>query len=343
MVQKDVDVLIIGAGIAGLMAANTLQGHRLRIGLLDKGRSVGGRLATRRIGPGRADHGAQFFTVRTQDFELWVYRWLRDGLVFRWSTGWSNGSLDTEGKPDGYPRFAVNGGMNALAKHLAQRLNIELNVQLISVTQKSNGWLAVDGTGKQYTSRAIVMTPPVPQALALLETGQTVISQEDYAALARIKYAPCIAGLFWVDGPVNLPEPGAIQRPNAPISWIADNQRKGISPDATLITVHAGQEYSRFLWSQPAEEALRVLTAGLAPFLENHTKIIESQLKRWRYSLPASLHPERCLAASQTPPLIFAGDAFGEPRVEGAALSGMAAANKLLSILDHHSVYEGVT
>jgi predicted NAD/FAD-dependent oxidoreductase len=270
-----------------------------------------------------------------------VYRWLRDGLVFRWSTGWSNGSLDTEGKPDGYPRFAVTGGMNALTKHLARGFDIELNVQLVSVTQKENSWLAIDETGNQYTSRAVIMTPPVPQGLALLKTGQTVISQEDDEALVRIEYAPCVAGLFWVDGPVNLPNPGAVQRPNNPISWIADNQRKGISPEATLITVHAGQEYSRFLWNQPADEAIQALVAGLSPFLEDHTKIIESQLKRWRYSLPVSLHPERCLTVNQSPPLTFAGDAFGEPRVEGAALSGMSAANKLLSILDHHSVYNG--
>jgi predicted NAD/FAD-dependent oxidoreductase len=339
MTDKVEDVLIVGAGMAGLMAANTLHGHRLQVRLLDKGRSVGGRLATRRIGPGRADHGAQFFTVRTPEFELWVYRWLRDGLVFRWSTGWSDGSLDTKGKPDGYPRFAVKGGMNALTKHLATGLAIELNVKLVSVSKQGDNWLVIDEKGKRYAGRAVIMTPPVPQGLALLETGQTALSQEDQAALARIEYAPCVAGLFWVDGPVNLPEPGAIQRPGSPISWIADNQRKGISPEATLITVHAGQESSRFLWSQPADEALQALIAGLSPFLENHTKIIESQLKRWRYSLPISLHPERCLTVSQSPPLIFAGDAFGEPRVEGAALSGMAAANKLLSILDHHSVY----
>ena len=64
------DVLIIGAGLAGLMAANSLKEQGWQVTLVDKGRSVGGRLATRRIGPGRADHGTQFFTARTQFIEF---------------------------------------------------------------------------------------------------------------------------------------------------------------------------------------------------------------------------------------------------------------------------------
>jgi predicted NAD/FAD-dependent oxidoreductase len=333
MKETETEILIVGAGVAGLMAATFLQKQGITPLVVDKGRSVGGRLATRRIGPGRADHGAQFFTVRTPDFERMVYDWLSRGLVFRWSTGWSNGSLD-KAKPDGYPRFAANGGMNALAKTMAEGLEVHLEQPVASVSPMGQDrWRVMTQTGRTYFCRAVVLAAPVPHSLAVLEAGNTILHEDDRLALSRIGYAPCLTGIFQVEGPVNLPEPGAIQRPGDPISWIADNHRKGISPEATLLTVQTSPDFSREMYPAPDETIIQAMAEALPPFIEPSTRIIETQLKRWRYSLPTTLHPERSLIAKEFPPLAFAGDAFGEARVEGAAHSGMCAAAKLAAIL----------
>jgi predicted NAD/FAD-dependent oxidoreductase len=320
------DVLIVGAGIAGLMAAHALRERGLRVTLLDKGRSVGGRLATRRIGDGKADHGAQFFTVRTPEFQKWVSRWLAADLIYQWSNGWSTGSfLPTP--VDGYPRYAVFGGMNALAKHLAEGFEVFVNVQVTRVTPTDNGWQVQVEGGRVYVSKGLVLTPPVPQTLALLDTS--ILTEDDRTALERLDYAPCLCGLFVVHGPVYLPDPGAIQRPDETIPWIADNQRKGISLDETVVTVHAGPDYSRQLWDIPDLDVLQMLQAALVPFLRSMADVGEAQLKRWRYVLPTDFYPRRTLIADGLPPLAFAGDAFGEPRVEGAAMSGQTAGERL--------------
>jgi len=319
------DVLVVGAGLAGLMAARTLQEQGLGVALVDKGRSVGGRLATRRLGPGRADHGAQFFTVRRSEFQSWVDRWMADELIYLWSTGWADSSLSSDSKGD-HPRYAVHGGMNALAKHLAQGLDTRPNVRLSKASLEGNRWRCEDDNGGIYFSLALLLTPPVPQSLALLDAGNVQLALGDRAASERIEYAPCLAGLFWVDGTVHLPEPGALQQPGAAISWMADNQRKGISPEATIITVHAGPDHSRKVFGWPDDKALAELQAGLQPLLGQDAEIVEAQLKRWRYAQPAIQHSQRCLVASGLPTLVFAGDAFGEARVEGAVLSGLFAA-----------------
>jgi len=54
-------------------------------------------------------------------------------------------------------------------------------------------------------------------------------------------------------------------------------------------------------------------------------------LHRWRFSMPVDPYPERFLHIPGPAPLLFAGDAFNGPRVEGAALSGMAAAQELIA------------
>lgn len=331
-------VLVIGAGLSGLLAAQQLNAAGHAVTIVDKGRTVGGRLATRQMGPGYADHGAQFFTVRNARFREAVSQWEAAGLVYVWGTGWSDGSLiDTPS--DGYPRYAVHGGMNALAQSLAAQLaragvTIHIGKTIAGVHLADDCWQADDQEGNHYTGEALIMTPPVPQSLALLDAGNVLLTPEDRAALERITYAPCLCGLFWLEGEISLPAPGAVQRPGTDISWVADNQAKGISPDATLITVHAGPEYSERYYDAPDDELLATFQAGLQPFSRGRITRHAAELKRWRYALPTTLHPDRFLQATSRAPLFFGGDAFQHPRVEGTALSGLAMGDALAQSFD---------
>jgi len=334
------DVLIVGAGIAGLMAANALRQMGYHVIVVEKEVDAGGRMATPRLGPGLADSGAQFFTVRAPQFAHFVRTWQAEGLVNEWARGWSDCSAAVEPE-DGHSRYVARDGMAAIPRRLAQGLDVHTGAGVRSVSAASGGWQVAVENGRVYRGRALLLTPPVPQSLALLAAGNVLLAAEDRATLERITYAPCLCGLFWVKGEVNLPEPGAVQRPDAPIVWIADNRRKGVSPEATLITVHASPEHSRRWWLAPAPEAIGALRNGLRPYLERGATIHQTQLKRWRYALPTSLHPERALLAAGLPPLAFAGDAFNGPRVEGAALSGLAAADALGAALSYSSSRSG--
>src|SRR5262245_49050804 len=101
-------VVVIGAGLAGLVAAGELTRAGHSVIAIDKGRSPGGRMATRRIGSATLDHGAQFFTIRSDEFAAIVQPFIDSDLVFEWCRGFA-------GHEDGYPRYAVRGGMNRLA------------------------------------------------------------------------------------------------------------------------------------------------------------------------------------------------------------------------------------
>jgi renalase len=326
------EVLIVGAGIAGLMAAQSLSHQHIKTVIIEKNDRVGGRLATTEIGGGRADHGAQFFTVRNPQFRVWVNLWLDEGLAFEWSRRWSDGSL-TIIPFDSHPRYAIRGGMTTLAEHLAADFDVRLNTRLVRLTPDGDSWLAMDEKGRTYTAPALLLTPPVPLSLQMLDAGEVALSAHDREALESLEYDPCLSGIFRFEKAIHLPEPGAIQRPNAPIAWIADNRRKGLSPDTTLITVQASAAYSRRLWNLSDQEVLVALESGLQEFKASTTASIEAYLERWPYAVPIRPYPNRCLRSADLPGLVFAGDSFGSPRVEGAALSGLSAAKALVAEL----------
>ncbi len=109
-------VAIVGAGMAGLTAAADLSRRGHEVTVLDKGRSVGGRLATRRIAGATLDHGAQFFTVRSPDFAAVV--------AHAEDAGWSTSGAAVRASCGRHARYAGSHGMNGLAKHLAVGLDV---------------------------------------------------------------------------------------------------------------------------------------------------------------------------------------------------------------------------
>ncbi len=324
--------LIIGAGMTGLTAGRVLQSHGLNVAVFDKGRGVGGRLATRWSDNERGeralyDHGAQFFTVRDAAFQTQVDEWLASGLVKEWSRGFADASGQPQ--PDGHPRYCAVNGMNSLARDLAQGLAVRTNTQVASISPQENGWCVTMTSGAKHTAASLLLTPPVEQSLALLDAGATMLADETRAALERISYDPCFAVLVELEAPSRLPEPGAVQLRGEPLAWIGDNHRKGISPGAFTLTLHAGPEFTREHWDAPHELIAQKLLHKAKDWLRAPVK--RWQVHRWRYSQPVVTHPEAYLFTEEPATLVFAGDAFGAPRIEGAFLSGRAAAQVLLN------------
>ena len=108
-------VVVLGAGMAGLTAAKLIAHSGQDVTVLDKGRRPGGRMATRPMSGGAAaDHGAQFFTVRSESFSTVVEGWVAGGVAHEWCRGFSS--------EDGHPRFAAVNGMAAAPNGLVARL-----------------------------------------------------------------------------------------------------------------------------------------------------------------------------------------------------------------------------
>jgi predicted NAD/FAD-dependent oxidoreductase len=145
--------------------------------------------------------------------------------------------------------------------------------------------------------------------------------------LKGMEYDPCVALLATLSGPSKVPAPGYVRPENGPIGFIADNTQKGVSTRSAALTIHARADFSRSHFELPEDEVAQLLLQAASPWLGSQA--LTWQLHRWRYSQPVAACMEPFLYASEPQPLAFAGDAFGESRVEGAFLSGLAAGHRI--------------
>ncbi len=311
------DIVVVGAGLSGLTAARSLQEKGHNVVVLDKGRGLGGRMATRRISTPDGsiavfDHGAQFFTVRDQQFQKLVDGWITNGVVREWCRGFV--------ADDGHPRYVVNSGMAALTKHIAQGLDVRTSTLVFAVKPcdaDPTKWTVVIDDNSRIDCDAVVMTCPLPQSYSLTVTTGVELPQD----LLLTDYDRTIGLLAVLDGPSAVPAPGGLQNPDDVFSWIGDNQAKGIS-DIPAITFHANPAWSSAHWDDSLEDGLALITHAAQKYLGN-AKIVASEYKKWRFATPRKLWPDPYFAAGT---LVFAGDAFAGPKVEGAVLSGHKSA-----------------
>lgn len=321
-------VIIIGAGVAGLTAARDLSRRSVRVNVIDKGRGVGGRLATRRIGDARLDHGAQFFTVRGPEFGSLIDEAIAAGVVDVWCHGF-------EGE-DGHPRYYCPDGMTSLAKWLAASVldaggQIDTGQRVVRLDDDQPGIRLDLDSGNSVTTSQLIITSPVPQTLDLLDSGTLQADPAHRTSLEAINYLPTIGLLVHLDGQPNIDAPGGINDSNATFSFIADNFQKGISSEQA-VTFHLNGEMSSDRWDDDADELLADLIAMAKPWLGS-ASILEAQLKKWKYATPVSPYPEPALVLSvDSATIVLAGDAFGGPKIEGAFNSGLAAASSLTAL-----------
>jgi renalase len=321
--------IIVGAGISGLLAADELHRAGWDVTVIDEGRGMGGRMATRRLGQATFDHGAQFFTARGDRFTGLVDGWLGSGAAAEWARGFA----DAEGRPnrDGYPRYRGAEGMASIPEYVAYGLDVRTGERVVRVDTADGNWEIFCESGLRAQGSALVLALPVPKALDLAESGNYRLPDGARSRLGAVSYDPCLALMVVLDGPSPVPEPGGMQVKGEPLDFIGDNQRKGIS-EVPAITIHAGPEWSSAHFGDDEAEITEQLVALAGERLGEDLApaVLDSSLARWRYSWVTNSHPDPFLAASEKPPLLFCGDAFGQPKVEGASLSGLSAADYLL-------------
>jgi renalase len=317
------DLLVVGAGLSGVTAAATAQQAGVNVQVVDRGRAIGGRMASRRLRDtgtpfdGRVvDYGASYFTVSDPDFRTVVEEMITAGVVRPWTDTFH---VHTEGTMAGVKtgpmRYAAPAGLRSVVEHLAQSLSTIVTRTHIERIDITDAGVQAD----HLEAQRVALCMPQPQANRLVTDGllpEVGITWEPVIAVTLVfdeQQWPDIDGVFVNDDPV--------------ITWIADDGKRR-SDDAPVLVAHVNPVFAAGHLEDPSGVLPNVI-AATRRVLGIEALPSWSWAHRWSLARPIAaldeefwMHPEL--------PVSLAGDAWaGGPRVEAAWLSGRALGQAL--------------
>lgn len=320
-------IAVIGAGLAGLACARALRARGAIPHLFDKGRGVGGRLATRRAEAGgqalQFDHGAQYLTARGEAFAAL--------LAAQGAAPWGEA-----GRMVGVP------GMSALPRAMAAGLDLALARHVTAVEGEPGAWLVRHlDAGLVRPGRPLPATTPdcegpfdaVAITLPPAQAGPLVAPHAPAwpALLDSVRLAPCWTLMAAFAALLPLPD-GLRPANGGAIGWAArDSSKPGRPKGADCWVVQGSPAWSRAQLEETPEAVVPALLAALAALAGAPLPApIHAAVHRWRYSLVEAPLGQPCLA-DPARGLGLAGDWCLAGRAEAAFDSGTALAAALLA------------
>lgn len=317
----DVDILVIGAGMAGLACARRLLAAGRAPLVLDKGRGVGGRMATRRVALQgadlRFDHGAQYVTARRDDFAALLAQ------MGHACARWEDGAIE--------PHLVGVPGMSGLPRAMADGLDLRLGVEVTALRASAAGWevdakAAGGAEAQRFRAVQLVSTVPAPQAARLLGQAHPL-----HARIAAVSMAPCLT--LMAAFPPDSPRPFASRASTTdPLAWIAqDSSKPGRDGTSATWVAQAGAEWSSaHLELEPQAIAGKMLQSLAAAIGLSPADALYHAAHRWRFAR-ATNAPGVSFLRSDDGTLHVGGDWCLGDRVEAAWRSGDAIADDLLA------------
>lgn len=304
-------VAVIGAGLAGLAAAEALQAHGDDVVVLEKSRGVGGRTATRRAGERRFDHGAPYLHAGSAAL---------GGEPALGCCTLQQAAGATVDVSVGAP------AANAVAKAIAEAIEVRTCVHVGGIERAGRAWRLIDlDAAPLGVFDAVLVTAPAPQAAVLLREASPGLA----ARCDAVMFAACWSVMATWDQPLGL-DVQLVRDACGLAVAIAEHAKPGRPSDESWV-LQADPELSEaHLEAEQAVVADLLLERFAEAVGQELPPPVHLQAHRWRYARPLAPLAERTVADGS---LAIAGDWCGGSTAGDALRSGRAAAAALM----HHA------
>lgn len=325
-------IAIIGAGMAGITAARTLDQAGHHVTVFEKSRGFGGRMSSRRSSFGSFDHGTQYFTARDPRFVqmlAWANQTL-NGLVQVW---------DAKQKKS-EQRLVATPSMNALVTHIAQPLaddgKINLQHRVQSITRGGVSW-AIKTIDAQEQERDHAGFDQIVLAIPSIQTNALLIQTRQHAewvsAIDRVVVAPCWTLMLAFPNADRALGPAwnASHSEHKRVSWVA---RESSKPGRTVMerwTVQANAAWSEAHLEDDPQRVKEKLLKAFSEITGIHAQPPHAEVHRWRYAITQQPLGKPFLWDEKNG-IGICGDWCIGHRVEDAFISGLSLAHKTQGI-----------
>ena len=324
-------IAVVGAGMAGLVVARRLAAYG-DVSVFEKSRGPGGRLSTRYAGEFEFDHGAQYFTARSDAFRTFLQPLLDTGDVATWQptiaqfdghqmTGQRHGN-------ENEPRYVGTPRMNRIGKRIAEGLDLRLGSEIAGMRRDEEGWtLEFADASRSGPYDWLILATPAPQTATLAHTHPELVQ----FCTSRVMRG-CFALMLGFEEPLDL-EWQAAELRNSPIGWIAVNNSKPDRGAPYTLVVHTANDWADAHIDDDRDHVVELILDACSTIVGSDVRAAtHCQLHRWRYA-NADSSTGAAYFLDRSCRLAACGDWCIRGRVEEAFTSGDELANTLSTLL----------
>ena len=304
------DVIVIGGGLSGSYLSYKLKNQGLNTLIIEKSKTIGGRLCTKPVGESFADYGCQYLDPKTDELKKLISVLEKKSLVKK---------ININEKKSVY---ISPYGMNKIPQFLALGVPTLLNTLVDHISYENSLW-DVQTNLFSYKCKSLVLTMPIQQVKLLIP--DSLIIKHD---LPKCEYKHFLTAMF-------SHEPRNSKKMidfNPEIPWICNNKIKGLLNRYDVSTANFTSEKSLELQKSKYNHRIK----KIKDMLEDHgyRQINNLSAHYWKYAYSEKQKNLSHIFDGEKK-LGICGDSFSLGKVDGAVFSAQLVYEDLKSVVNY--------